>query len=396
MTSSKLQMKRVFNKYLLPRYLMVVVAIVITITTLFISSKLVKELSAEEYKRMKIWVEATNNMIAAEDDADLNLIVLILESNNTIPVILYDETGNHYSSVNLEIKGKNEQEFLKKKAEYFKEKHATLTIKINNTYQYVYYGDSRLIQQLQIYPFILLFVMLLFISLAIFTLLSAKKREHDKVWIGLTKETAHQLGTPLSSLMAWVEILKLKNIAPEILDHLSKDVERLQMVSERFSKIGSETALYVCNVVEITQSTLDYLSNRLSKKIDFRIKLPPTPVYVSLNTVLYSWVIENIIKNAADTMEGVGRIELELKKSENSVIIDISDTGKGIHKSKFKTIFKPGYTTKLRGWGFGLSLTKRIIESYHCGKVYVLQSTINKGTTMRIELPLQDNSKLSI
>lgn len=386
-------MKPIVNKYLLPRYLLVLVAVVIATSTLLISNRLVRDLSQEEYTSMQIWVEAMNDMITADEGADLNLIVLILESNNTIPVILYDELANYYTSVNIELKGPDEQAFLKEKAGVFKLQHATLTIKINDTYQYVYYGDSKLIRQLQVYPFVLLAIMTLFIASAILTLLSAKRREHDKLWIGLSKETAHQLGTPLSSLMAWIEILKLRNIDEDILNHLSTDVERLQMVSERFSKIGSETALHVCDIVEVTQDTLDYLSARLSKKIHLEIILPSVPVYGTLNAILYSWVIENITKNAADAMEGAGHIAFELKTSEKLIIIDISDTGKGIHKSKFKTIFKPGYTTKTRGWGFGLSLTKRIIESYHHGKVYVLHSAINKGTTIRVELPIREKRK---
>ena len=256
----------------------------------------------------------------------------------------------------------------------------------DGTYQYLYYDDSTILKRLLIYPYAQLSVVFVFILLAFLALASTKKAEQNKVWVGLSKETAHQLGTPISSLIAWVEYLKTKEIDPFLLTEMEKDVKRLEIIAERFSKIGSNPDPVPVDVNHSIESALEYMQTRISSKVKIQTSLVDHPVLVLMSDSLFAWVIENLLKNAVDAMEGQGSITLQVEETHKQVRIDISDTGKGIPKSKFKTVFNPGYTTKKRGWGLGLSLVKRIIESYHGGKIYVKSSELGKGTTFRIEL----------
>lgn len=374
-----------FNR-LLFRYLFIAIAVVIAIGSLVVSHRLVSDLSKEERNKMEIWAEATKEMASSNENINVNIIAQILNSNTTIPVILYDKKDNFYVSSNIELPDTDEQEFLRKKAIAFQKRHKPIIIEVEDFDQYVYYDDSYTLKHLQLYPYIQLGVLAVFIFISFLALFSTMRMEQDRLWVGLSKETAHQLGTPISSLLAWVEYLKLKHAEPSIITDMEKDISRLQVITDRFSKIGSAPALEKADITTIIKQTIVYLEKRMSQKVMFEYNLPDTSLYVNMNEALFSWVIENLVKNAVDAMAGVGTIKFSLVDGGQTVSLFIEDTGKGIPKSKFRTIFKPGYTTKTRGWGLGLSLVKRIIESYHKGKIYVKSSEINMGTTFCIEL----------
>lgn len=381
-------MKLFENNRLLFRYVFVVVAVFIATASLVVSHYLVKDLSREERNKIKIWAEATKELIEGTENTNMHLIVQILESNTTIPVILYDEKDDIYTSVNIELPEENEQQaFLKKKADSFRRKNEAILIDMGDDMkQYVFYDDSYTLKRLQLYPYIQLGVLAIFVVISFLALFSTMRREQDRVWVGLSKETAHQLGTPISSLLAWIEYLRLKNADAATLNDMEKDVTRLQMITDRFSKIGSSPVLERKDFSDLVRQSISYLEKRMSKKVIFEVNIPETPIYANVSEALFSWVLENLTKNAVDAMGGQGKITYTLTDRGQNIWLDIQDTGKGISKSKFKTIFNPGYTTKSRGWGLGLSLTKRIIESYHKGKIYVKSSEQNVGTTFRIEL----------
>lgn len=379
-------MKLFENNRILFRYVFIAVALLIALASLFVSHHLVKNLSKEERHKIEIWAEATKEMATDTVNLNMNLLLLVLKSNTTIPVIHYDKKNNHYEAVNIELPAEKQEEFLKQKAESFKKKHEPIIIEVEDFDQYVYYDDSYTLKQLQLYPYVQLGVLFIFMITAFFALFSTMKMEQDRLWVGLSKETAHQLGTPISSLLAWIEFLKLKEVHQPTITDMEKDVQRLQTITDRFSKIGSAPTLERSNLTDVIQQNIAYLEKRISKKVIFEFHIPSAPVYADINEPLLSWVIENLTKNAVDAMGGQGRISYNISDKEKLISIDIQDTGKGIPKSKFKTIFNPGYTTKSRGWGLGLSLAKRIIESYHKGKIYVKSSEIGVGTTFCIEL----------
>ncbi len=363
---------------------------VIAFGSLIVSHYLVKDLSREEANKITVWAEATKEFVSSDNNISMNLIVQIQASNTTIPAILYDKKENFYISTNIELPDEDQQEFLKEKVAAFEKKHEPIVIDVEDFDQYVYYDDSYTLKRLQIFPYIQLAVLTIFVITSLLAIMSTKRMEQDRLWVGLSKETAHQLGTPISSLMAWTEYLRMKDVDPSIVTDMEKDVNRLQMITDRFSKIGSAPVLERKEVNELIRQTITYLQKRISKKVIFELDIPSTPLYANISESLFSWVIENLTKNAVDAMEGIGRITFTLFDKGGIICLDISDTGKGIPKSKFQAIFNPGYTTKARGWGLGLSLAKRIIESYHKGKVYVKSSDINVGTTFCIELKKVD------
>lgn len=379
-------MKVFENNKVFFRYLLIVVAVIIAFGSLIVSHYLIKDLSKEERNKIELWAEAMQEMVSQPEDGNINLIAQILSSNTTIPVILYDKQNNLYTSHNIELPKTGEQEFLKDKADKFKKKHNPITIQIEEFDQYVYYDDSYTLKRLQIYPYVQVGVLIIFMITAFLALFSTMKLEQDRLWVGLSKETAHQLGTPISSLLAWVEYLKMQDADKTILNDMTKDVNRLQMITDRFSKIGSSPSLETNDVGQLVEQTISYLEKRISKKVTFHLDTTSYPLFARISPPLFSWVIENLTKNAVDAMDGQGDISYTLSEKNNIVYLEIKDTGKGLPKSKFKTIFNPGYTTKSRGWGLGLSLAKRIIESYHKGKIYVKFSEIGVGTTFCIEL----------
>jgi len=364
-------------------YLFIIMAIIVALLSLWLSNRLVKELADEERRKMEIWAMATESM-AVDEDMDMSLVLRILESNTTIPIILYDRASERLTARNIKVPEDNAELYLQVKMKQFGWKHDPITLHEMN--QLLYYDDSNTLKMLQFYPYLQLLVIALFISLAFFALNRAQRAERNRVWVGLSKETAHQLGTPISSLMAWVEYMKLKEVDQELLTEVGKDISRLQMITERFSKIGSVSALVPGDLRETIKYSLEYLGKRVSGEVVFHNRFPEHPVNVGLNKPLFGWVIENLVKNGVDAMQGQGIMTFEISEKGKQVFLDISDTGKGIPKSRFKTIFSPGYTTKERGWGLGLTLVKRIIEENHKGEIFVKRSEPGKGTTFRIRL----------
>ena len=391
-------------------YFFILAAILIVIATVYFSNSLSTKLAEEERAKAGVWAEAMNILITAPEAPDYlsetplsykelqdkyedtqgtlnNFILKIISENQSIPAILCDEDDSISGQANIDLPEKDAEAFLKSKLKEFKAKNPPIVIKIDNDMnQYLYYDDSILLKRLITFPYIQLTIVFVFIILAFVALLSAKKAEQNKVWVGLSKETAHQLGTPISSLIAWVEYLKTKDVDGTYLKEMEKDVKRLETVADRFSKIGSNPNLLPLNINDAIKSSCEYMSTRISSKIKINSEYSLEPILVLMNESLFSWVIENLTKNAVDAMEGVGSISYNVTNNKKKVYIDIIDTGKGLPKSRFKTIFTPGYTTKARGWGLGLSLVKRIVESYPGGKIYVKDSEIGKGTTFRIEL----------
>lgn len=380
-------MNSLYDSRQLLKYLFIVAAVVIAIASVFVSDLLIKDLAREERQKIEVWAEATRVLTSEDPSLNMNLILQIIQGNTAIPVMLCNDRDSVMNYKNIELPEKNVDEFLRKKVQELKKKKDPIVIDMEDgTYQYLYYDDSIILKRLLVYPYAQLTVMAVFILTAFLALASTKKAEQNKVWVGLSKETAHQLGTPISSLIAWLEYLKLKDVDPSLLAEMEKDVKRLEMIAERFSKIGSTPEPVPVNICESVRSALDYMETRISSKVKITVEAPDKPVMVLMNQALFAWVIENLCKNAVDAMEGQGSITLHIEEKGSKVRIDVTDTGKGILKSKFKTVFNPGYTTKKRGWGLGLSLVKRIIESYHGGKIYVKSSEIGKGTTFRIEL----------
>lgn len=369
-------------------------AIFISLGTLVYTRILVKALSAEEYKMMSMLGGAykeLNDVALNPESVDISFLFNIIKSNEYVPLILTDSNDKILESRNLDSSRILKKGYLEKQLFKMKKQHAPIPIIFSdNQKQYIYYKDSKLLTQLRIYPYIQLFFVMLFIFVAYFALNSSRKFEQNKVWVGMSKETAHQLGTPVSSLIALSENLKAydNHIGKEIIDEFEKDIHRLQIITERFSKIGSLPKFEKKNIFEFINTSLDYLRPRFSKKVTLEFTLTSDKlVETQIIPSLFDWVIENISKNAINAMEGAGKITFSIKSNKRFVFIDISDTGKGIPRNKFNTIFNPGYTTSARGWGMGLSLTKRIIESYHKGQIFVKSSDLGKGSTFRIKLP---------
>lgn len=376
------------------KYAFIIGAVLIAIASVVVSNMLIRKLAHEERVRMEIWTEAYRVLTTENTDQNLMVVLRIIEGNTSIPVILCDDAGNILSHRNIDVRGSDEDAFLKRKVTEFQSKNPPISVEIGpNSYQYLYYDDSILLKRLLMYPYIQLSVVFIFILIAFLALASTKKAEQNKVWVGLSKETAHQLGTPISSLIAWIEYLKTKEVDDTYLHEMEKDVKRLEVIADRFSKIGSDPALKPLNVNEAIRSACDYMSTRISSKVHIETELSDQPLFVMMNESLFSWVIENLMKNAVDAMEGQGTITFRTGSRKQRVWIDVTDTGKGIPKSRFQTIFNPGYTTKKRGWGLGLSLVRRIVETTPGSEIYVKSSEIGKGTTFRIEMRLRSHSK---
>ena len=369
------------------KYIFIFAAILIAIVSVVVSDILIKDLAREEREKIEVWAEATRVVTSEEPSLNMNLILKIIQGNTTIPVLLCNDRDSVLTYKNIELPETGADAFLQQKLKEFKNKNVPIAVDMEDgTFQYLYYDDSTNLKRLLVYPYAQLSVMAVFILIAFLALASTKKAEQNKVWVGLSKETAHQLGTPISSLIAWIEYLKTKDVDAYLLGEMDKDVKRLETIAERFSKIGSNPDPVPVNICDSIRSALDYMGTRISSKVHIHLELPEHPVLVLMNGSLFAWVIENLTKNAVDAMEGQGKITYTLEEKGDKVRIDVTDTGRGILKSKFKTVFNPGYTTKKRGWGLGLSLVKRIVESYHGGKIYVRWSEMGKGTTFRIEL----------
>lgn len=378
----------------LVKIILVITAVVIAVVSLVVFHFLINDLSKEERSRMSVWAEAMHSLNAADETTDLNLVLKVINENNTIPVIVLDAEGKLQVFRNVDIKADNYADSLKVVSSLARQwLQSGRMIKLsadkhnNSEFILVCYDESTMLKRLAMYPYVLLGVVLLFVFIAIFILLVSKRAEQNKVWVGLSKETAHQLGTPISSLMAWIEILKEQYPNDALIPEMDKDVKRLQLISDRFSKIGSLPEPVPTNLKEVLEHVIEYMDRRTSHGIVFVRDFPDKDVWLKMNASLFEWVIENLCKNAVDAMSGgPGTITVRIVEEDNKICVEVSDTGKGIKKKNLSHVFRPGFTTKQRGWGLGLSLAKRIIEDYHKGKIFVKWSEVNKGTTFRVEL----------
>lgn len=381
------------------KILLLFIAISIGVGSLVYTNWLTNKMAQEERNKVKLWAEATDqlnkiNIQTTSPEMELlnsnflGFLNLVMSQNTTIPIIIVDSDGNINLDSNIKYSKERRDAVLAKELKKMKKTVKPIRIDLSEkNYLLLYYRESHILRNLRYYPWVQLFVIIVFIVVAYFAFNATQRAEQNQVWVGMSKETAHQLGTPISSLMAWIEILKLKNIDPELIKEFEKDTQRLERITERFSKIGSKPELLHVNLVEVLNSTVSYLKTRSSDKVIFKTSFPENEsIEVPLNAALFSWVIENLCKNAIDAMGSSGTISIKLKEKEEQVFIDITDTGIGVAKSQFKTIFQPGFSTKKRGWGLGLSLAKRIIEIYHRGKIFIKSSEIGKGTTFRIIL----------
>ncbi|MCL1868715.1 MAG: HAMP domain-containing histidine kinase [Paludibacter sp.] len=369
------------------KLIFIIAAVIIFAASVFFSDRMVQEMNIEEKKSIEIWAEANKKLLEEKSGGNVDLILKILENNNSIPVIWVGENSNLLMARNVKEPEKDVVQFYKKYIEKLKAKNNFFVVNLEDEKQYVYYDDSALIKQLQYFPYVQLGVIFIFLAVAFFALSNAQKSEQNKVWVGLSKETAHQLGTPISSMLAWGDILHEKYPKDTMVSEMGKDVARLQIIAERFSKIGSTPDLQPVNLNQTLKNAVEYIDNRSSAKVKIQTHFKGEKEFAAaLNVPLFEWVIENLCKNAIDAMDGSGNIDLYVKKDGRNIIIDLHDTGRGIERKLFRRIFKPGFTTKKRGWGLGLSLAKRIVEQYHHGKIFVKHSTPNAGTTFRIIL----------
>lgn len=380
------------------KYVLVAVAVLLAGISLLYSHLLVRNLEEEAHSQMKVWAAAMHSLNTADANTDLNLVLKVINTNNTIPIVVLDEDGEVVEWRNLDMRAETAADSaarLEEIAGRMLESGDTIRIYFDRDddeeqaegreYRDIVYSDSVTLRRLAVFPFIQLMMAGVFVVLVIVVLLSLKRAEQNRVWAGLSKETAHQLGTPLTSLMAWVEILKDKYPDDEMVGEMGRDLEQLQLVAERFSKVGSQPEYKRENLLEVLWRVVDYMSLRSSDKVEYVCEFPSTPVMAKMNAPLFEWVVENLFKNAIDAMEGRGTIKITVHELAQ-INIEVADTGKGIPRNRWSSVFEPGYTTKKRGWGLGLSLAKRIVESYHHGRIYVKSSEMGKGTVFRIEL----------
>lgn len=368
------------------KFILYIFAVIIGVLSLWYSNDLVNKLQEEERRKVELWAEAMREIQDVDLDGEISLIVFkILQENKTIPVILVSENGTTTCS-NLDTSKVEDPEYIEEQLKIMKEQHPPIYIKYVEGHQDIlYYKDSIILTQLTYYPYIQFSVVFVFMIVAFFAFSSTQKAEENQLWVGMSKETAHQLGTPISSLLAWLEMLRMQDSESKVLFEVEKDVKRLETITERFSKIGSTPQLTKIDIIPVLQNAVSYLRNRSSSRVQFFENYNHKgSCEIPLNAALFEWVIENLCKNAIDAMGGKGEIKITLNTSHSHITIDLSDTGKGISKHKFKSVFKAGYTTKKRGWGLGLSLAKRIIEYYHKGKIFIKSSEPGKGTTFRI------------
>jgi two-component system, sporulation sensor kinase D len=367
---------------------LLLIAVAIGMGSLIYTEYLVSKLKTEERKNVELWAEATRLISLPDTIQNVEFLSSIIENNNTVPVILTDESDSIISFRNFDTHKSGDYKYIRKQLAKIKERNKPIINNLENGhFNLIYYKDSIILTMLIYYPYIQLGIVIFFILVSYLAFRSSRKAEQNQVWVGMSKETAHQLGTPTSSLAGWIEILQNKYPAISITGELNRDIERLEKVTERFSRIGSKPLLTKENIVSIISRTVDYLKSRTSSKVKINIDYNSEQVVeVPVNSALFEWVIENVFKNAVDSMEGSGEITIKIMETEKQALIDISDTGKGIPKSAFNKIFSPGFTTKQRGWGLGLSLAKRIIEEYHNGRIFVRQSEVGKGSCIRIAM----------
>ncbi|HET7361676.1 MAG TPA: HAMP domain-containing sensor histidine kinase, partial [Salinimicrobium sp.] len=371
----------------LRRWFIIAASIILTGLIVWNAVIFFQRLKEDERRKMNIWTSAQISLYQADVNTDMDLILTIINSNTSIPTIWMDENGEIVDMANIPEAIKSDPDKIPAYIRELKSENQPIVMDLGaGKTHHVFYGNSPLLNKLKYYPLVLYLIIILLITVIYFFYTTTKSSEQNKLWAGMAKETAHQIGTPLSSLIGWTELLREEKVNPAYIVEMEKDVDRLRTITERFSKIGSMPTLVRADIVAETRKNYEYLKSRSSKLIDFSINLPEEEIYVNLNEQLYSWTIENLVKNAIDAMRGKGKLAISLKQEEEHVHIFIKDTGKGLPKSKYNQIFEPGYTSKKRGWGLGLSLAKRIIEQYHKGKIKVSHSELNKGTTFKITL----------
>ncbi|SDH28827.1 sensor histidine kinase [Chitinophaga filiformis] len=379
-----------FKKVIGWKFVLVSTAVIIIVGTIWYVSSIASKLEEEETKKVATWVAANRELLQASNEANLNLAVEIITNNTSIPVIITNENGHIIDSRNLDTtRLSRNPRYMEEELATFKNQHPPFIMEIdakNNLYNYIYYGDSLILKQVRYYPYIQLIVVALFISIVLVALSSSNRAIQNLLWVGMAKETAHQLGTPLSSIEAWIEILKDNEANELVAAELRKDVDRLKLITERFSKIGSVPQLEERDVVSQVEAMVTYIRKRAPQKVVLTMHCQEHEIPSMISPALFDWVIENLLKNALDAMEGKGTIDIYIENHPANIVIDITDSGKGIPKANFEKVFKPGFSTKKRGWGLGLSLAKRIIEEYHKGRLTVRSSELNKGTTFRILL----------
>lgn len=375
---------QIVDKRSFTRWFIIITSFLIVVLIVWNTYYLFQTFKGEERLKMELWGQATQKIVKSTSDTeDLELPRFIQENNTTIPIILADGAGNILTTKNIDESITTDSDEAKELLEDFKSQNPPIEVDFLGEKQYIYYGNSFLLNQLKYYPVALLLIIVLFGAVVYNFYRATKMGSQNRLWAGMAKETAHQIGTPLSSLLGWIEIMKADNVDETTVTEIEKDVNRLQSIADRFSKIGSEPVLEKLDIVSETEKAFDYLKSRASKQINFTFRAPKNPVNVMLNPELHSWTIENLVKNAIDAMKGRGRLDIIIEEKGNFVQVKVSDSGKGIAKNQFKKVFEPGFTTKKRGWGLGLSLTKRIVEEYHKGRIKVAHSELGKGTIMQ-------------
>ena len=363
-------------------------AIIIAGASLIYSHTLIRDLYAEEVSKMEVWAEAMRSLTVADETTDLNLVLKVINSNHTIPVIVTDSQDNVLAWRNLSNapQGSDSLQILRSQLQRICQEGDSMKVEIPHDSLCVHYEESVLLHRLSLFPYVQLSIVFVFVVIAFMALMAFKRAEQNRVWVGLSRETAHQLGTPISSIMAWIEVLRETYPEDELLPEMANDVQRLQLIAERFSKIGSAPELTVQDLCPVVTRVANYMDRRTSKKVSITVVPPPHPLPVRINAPLFEWVIENLCRNAVDAMHGQGSITIRLSAVATGAHIEFTDTGKGIPRKHFKTVFRPGFTTKQRGWGLGLSLARRIISKYHSGRIYVKSSEPGVGTTFAIDL----------
>lgn len=383
------------NSHSRVRIILVCIVIVLLTLMLIVSHKLIRRIADEERTKMEIWSKATEAIMTEDRSLDLELKTLIIRQNQNVPIILVDEQGHIISSKNIKFPLSNQDQFIYEKLQEFRESYPPLVLELPSGTQYVYYSDSDLLLRLQLLPYIQAGIFILVLGIAILAITSLKRADQNRIWEGLSRETAHQLGTPISSLMAWRELLGEQETDPMIIEEMGKDIERLEMIADRFQKIGSVPKLEEEDLGMLLERSVDYLKPRISAKVGMQIVATTSErIIVPMSAPLVMWVVENLVKNAVDAMQAQGSITLIYGLQGSLAYLDIVDTGRGIPRGRFETIFRPGYSTRQRGWGLGLSLARRIVEDYHGGRIFVKQSSLGAGTTFRVLLPLlSDNAQ---
>lgn len=375
------------NRYLNWKVFLAFLALLIGGATLQYTSTLAGKLARQERQDVESWAEATRTLATTQSDQDMSFALSYMEKNNTIPVILTDAHNQVLYVKNLDTAGmRNRSFFLRRKITEFRKVHSPIIIDFGTDINYLYYGESMFLTELRRFPYVQLLILMLFFGVLIYALTTAHRSLQNQVWVGLSKETAHQLGTPLTSLEGWVELQAIENPESEVVVEMRKDLERLRLVADRFSKVGSTPVLEVEDVAARINIMVDYMRKRAPEKVEIQCTLPGQPVFLSINGPLFDWVLENLMRNALDAMNGSGSIKVVLKDQQTYVVIDVTDSGKGINPKNVSKVFKPGFSTKKRGWGLGLSLSKRIIDNYHNGLLRVKESAEGKGTTFRIQI----------